>query len=477
MKSVVVAEGSSALGSGHQVRSACLAWALAARGHDAILACRELPGSAHEWAWAGLRSEVYPGRFSIRDLIAEAVARHRPDFLMIDQREASPTDVEGVAQRVHVVVIDDRAEDDWPAARLVVNVAPVATPSCYPSASVALGLPYALVRPEFAAVSRSAGAHGVLVMLGATDAGGRLPVIVDRLLHSMPETVTVVATPAGGRHREAVRRLAATSAGRLRLLEGVDARTLASLMAGSRAALLSASSVALEAACVGVPFVAMTTARDQALLAESLRVAGVPVLDRSDSEAVTDRIEEVAGRGPSPAWRVDGRGAERLCERLEEPLAITGEVELKPAVWRDGALLLSWAQDPMTRQVSFARESITEEGHWRWLDAKLRDPEARLWIAKASATPRGMLRLERATEEATVSITVAPDQRGSGWGGRILAALDEWNRRTRFAGRLTAWIRPDNAASRALFLRAGYRFAGEGVQRGQVALRFEKVKA
>lgn len=471
MKALLFAEGSHQLGSGHQVRSGCLGAALATRA-EVVLACRDHTGSAHSWAWRGLRHEVHPPGHDLNDLLSDLLSVHEPDLLVIDHRELPPGAVPLLASRTRLVVIDDLANQDWTGARLVVNTAAGASPSDYAYVPTALGLAHALVRSDFVAAAHRPVYDEWLLLLGGTDPRGLLPPLLRQLLVATKGIVNVVSGPSGGASGEEVRHLAATDS-RVRWFQGLDAGRLAELMGRCRAGLLSASSVTLEAGCVGLPFVAVVTAPDQVRVVEGLRAAGISVLDPPHLEEAAARLEEVARVGPSPRWRVDGRGPDRLAARIVELTVETTGVDLRPVCWRDGRLLLEWAQDPVVRQASFSSRPVSEEEHWPWLRAKLMDPETRMWLTEREGRARGVLRLDRRGDCATVSITVAPLERGRGLGRLMLRALSAWNQKTGFAHRLLALVREDNPASRALFLGSGYRSIGTSIENGHPAQRFE----
>lgn len=309
MNVVIFADGSARVGAGHQVRMSTLARQLAEAGHGCLLVCVDLPGSSHEWAWRGLPQRV------VRDEaeLLEVVTARGPDAVVVDSYAALPDTLSALADLAALVVIDDVPGRDLSAASLVINASPDASAADYPpGARVASGLEYALIRPEFSS-GRGADAGGpTLVMLGATDARGLLPAVLDHLLDSTDRHLAVVTGELGAAPREHHR---------LEWHHRLPADAVARLMRSASAAVLTASSVCLEAACVGLPFVAVEVVDNQARLAAALRRAGVVVL-------APGRVEELAGaldRAKLPAdLRVDGRGAARVVVAIEHLLAGAG---------------------------------------------------------------------------------------------------------------------------------------------------------
>lgn len=124
----------------------------------------------------------------------------------------------------------------------------------------------------------------------------------------------------------------------------------------------------------------------------------------------------------------------------------------RPATEADADLLLAWRNDPGTGAWSFNSEPVPRPEHLRWLTAVLADPDRRLLIVEDGG-PVGTVRFDRDGDAWKVNITVAPGQRGRGLSGPVLACAEA----TLDPGTdLVAWVHPANAASVALFERAGY---------------------
>lgn len=151
-------------------------------------------------------------------------------------------------------------------------------------------------------------------------------------------------------------------------------------------------------------------------------------------------------------------------------------ITLRPASEMDQALLLAWANDPVTRAAGFAPHPITPDEHRAWLAAQLRSTTSRLLIGMMGDSPIGQVRLDpEPGGRVEVGISVAPAARGQGIGRRLLrSALDEARRDVRLgATGFTARIRPENAASIALFTGAGFRRTGESELDGVPCLLYE----
>jgi UDP-2,4-diacetamido-2,4,6-trideoxy-beta-L-altropyranose hydrolase len=466
MRVLFFADGSTPLGAGHQVRTGVLAHALAARGHSVAMACRTLSGSSDAWAWRGLDVAFGPADLSADEAIRRAVRDHPADVVVVDHYSASRDVLHELAASTRLVLIDDVPGDRFPSGALVVNPAPSLGPRDYPHQVPALGPAHALIREEFAAAAMAPvpARSGVLVMPGSGVAEWLGPVI-DALL---ARTTHAVAVVTGAYRASAHDELAARRdrhRDRLTWHSGLSATELAALMRRASVGVLSASTVVFEAAAAGLPIVAIVTADNQVHVAHGLRLHRVPVFDGAPAEDVVAALDAAA----SADFHVDGLGPARVARRIEERLIPTGPATLRPFTWDDGPRLLEWVNEAGARRGSFSDRPIERGEHEAWLAARLMDPEARLWIVEEEGREIGTLRLERRGPDAVVSITVALERRGQGCGRRMLEALEAWTRASGFADTLIAYVREDNAASRALFARAGYVPSGTEVRNGRPA--------
>jgi RimJ/RimL family protein N-acetyltransferase len=137
---------------------------------------------------------------------------------------------------------------------------------------------------------------------------------------------------------------------------------------------------------------------------------------------------------------------------------VTMTVVLRPAVIEDAAMLLAWANDPVTRAASRRHDPIAAAGHRRWLERRLATPnDNRIWIGESAGVPIGVVRFERREPDAIeVSITVAPEARGRGLGRPLLEAGVAAAREAFGPVTIVADILPGNEASRRLFTGAGF---------------------
>lgn len=200
---------------------------------------------------------------------------------------------------------------------------------------------------------------------------------------------------------------------------------------------------------------------------------------------------------------------------------MTPDLLARDATEADAGLLLAWRNDPRTRLASRTSDVIALEDHVRWLRGVLASPDRLLLVVEAAGEPVGTVRFDAVRFDTThfdtahfdtarsgtvrsdaprsdtrrsdaarsdaaqldtalsdtarldrerpgeweVSITLAPESRGRGLARAVLTEGERVLAERQNVRAILASVHRDNAASAALFERAGYREsapAGDG---------------
>ena len=111
---------------------------------------------------------------------------------------------------------------------------------------------------------------------------------------------------------------------------------------------------------------------------------------------------------------------------------MTETVRLRPATLEDAQRLFAWRNDPLTRAQSLQQQPVEWQAHLNWLQASLQNPDRQLFIAESAGLTGqeqpltlGTVRADKTEETYELSWTVAPEERGKGWGSKMVAALIE----------------------------------------------------
>lgn len=140
-------------------------------------------------------------------------------------------------------------------------------------------------------------------------------------------------------------------------------------------------------------------------------------------------------------------------------------MEIRNAVEEDSADLLRWRNDPHTRAMSITTEPVSQQGHDRWYAAALKATGRRILIGSQGDAKVGMIRFDRISDRVQeVSICVAPEMRGKGFGSKLLGVgihLAMGGGGFEAGQKLRAQIKPKNEVSLRTFKAHGFIQTGE----------------
>jgi spore coat polysaccharide biosynthesis predicted glycosyltransferase SpsG/ribosomal protein S18 acetylase RimI-like enzyme len=461
---LVHCHGGPDIGAGHVFRSAALVEEALRRGHQV-----DLHGT--------FEGSLVADR--VRSLGVRTVAGPRPDaydVVHVDTYAASGDELAGRAAGAALVSnVEDAAFGRRPAD-LVVDPNLGAERTARATGPVlARGSRWALLRRSVAERAGSAELRGeasrILVVLGGTDALGVTGQVLDVLARSGRRLqVTAVAQPAA---RDDLRRRARDLGLDVDLV--APQPDLTDLMLASDLTVSAAGTAVWELCCLGVPAALVCVADNQRAGYEQVIGRGVAAglgdaaggLDLDSAEGALRDVLGDAGlrRSLADAGRrlVDGRGAWRVVGAWEQltagwPGVAPAPVGVRPATAEDADRLRRWRDDPASRAASRSTTAIDTETHRAWLARVLADPDRHLLVGSDDQGDVGTVRWDRVDgAEWEVSITVAPDRRGAGLAGRLLAAGEVWLAdREPAVSTLLAAARADNQPSLRLFRSAGY---------------------
>lgn len=485
------ADASPSMGIGHVMR--CLALGQAWQDRGGMVTVVTAPGQP------ALQSRFVREGFAVHELkalpgtVADAVetlaTAVAASWLVVDGYQFRTDYLLALkAGKSRVLAVDDLGTIDLEPADLVLNQNMQAAADLYAghvaASRLLLGSSFALLRREFlqergrAAAPRDGAARNVVITLGGSDPANVSGRVLELLgsVRDLRLQVTVIVGPANPH----LPSLQATAA-RLQPAHDVtlvpDPPDLPAVLARADVAVSAAGSSCWELACLKVPMLLIVTADNQRPSAVALAAANMAIV--AGGELADDLVPALRTLLEDPAVRrrlshnaaqlIDGRGAGRVAERLA-----TFPVRLRAATLNDAAPLHAWANDPLTRRMSFSTEPIPWATHLPWLTGRLANPECRLAIGEDEAGEAlGQVRLDRAGTTATLSVGLAPEARGRGLAARLvrLAAVEcldgGWCRL------VEARVRPENAASLATFRRAG--FTDRGLSAGSGSVLFSLV--
>ncbi len=148
------------------------------------------------------------------------------------------------------------------------------------------------------------------------------------------------------------------------------------------------------------------------------------------------------------------------------------EIELRSVVEKDALIILNWANDPLTRRMSFNTEPISKKEHSRWFSKQLMSPSRRLFIATYQKTPMGLCRFQQVDSKTwEIGINLCPEFRKRKLSIHVLISGCDAIR-SEFPGcRIIAHTRPENFPFRSIAKAAGFKEIGSTFVNNQKAVK------
>ncbi|WP_085902027.1 GNAT family N-acetyltransferase [Kiloniella majae] len=123
----------------------------------------------------------------------------------------------------------------------------------------------------------------------------------------------------------------------------------------------------------------------------------------------------------------------------------------------DMADILVWRNDPYVRSMSIDTGIIEPASHRHWYNKLLLDSNRLLLIYMLGSSKVGMIRFDAdISQNWDISITVAPDFRGSGVGSKLLGLGIAFLKETRSVNLINAQVKTGNEPSTKLFSKYGF---------------------
>ena len=494
MKVVFRVDSSQQIGTGHLIRCRTLAEVLRQREVEVRFICRDLPGnlipllrraafpvtvlaapqdgnppemSENYAAWLGVSQDT-----DATETIT-ALAGEKADWLIVDhygidshwERQLRP-------HADQIMVLDDLANrphdcdlllDQNESATGASRYQALAPESC----QLLVGSRYALLRPDYAAYrqtqpSRTGEVRRLLVFFGGTDhqnaTGKTLAALSTPQFESLAVDVVLGATNP---HRAMV---AQQVAQRPHTVLHNPRPHLADLMAQADLAVGAGGTTTWERLCLGLPTLVASIADNQVTACQALQDRGlieylgrVEVVDvkrlRSSIDSLLQNPSHLLEMADRARLQVDGLGAMRVAEALKP--TSPHQLKLRLARAEDAPLYYDWVNEPEVRYQSFQTEPISWELHQTWFQKKLGDPNCYLGVLEAETLPVGQIRFDLKGEEAIVDYSLDVLVRGRGWATQLIRLGMQLLRNTQITY-LRADVKPENTASRMVFLRLGF---------------------
>lgn len=477
---IVRADASSAIGAGHIMRCAALAQAWQDSGGKAVFLSGCESGNLQkrilEEGFDFIDMEKSHPHHSDLETTLDVLKYTGADWLVLDGYRFDGTYQKSIRNEGHkLLVIDDMNHLPSYHADILLNQnlhAPSLDYLCDRDTTTLLGPRHVMLRREFLQFrDRKRDIPGkaarVLVTMGGADPENATLRAV-RALNSLNDReleARVVAGPANP-NIESIKSELALSNFSVELLS--NAKNMPELMHWADLAVSAGGGACWELCFSGTPFLVLVLAENQRSVGEALNETGAAeCLGRHDEvsekslekflrKVIGDRNKRkrMAERGKK---LIDGKGAERVVRHMR-----VGRMRLRRADQSDCELLWKWANDPLTRSMSFNSNYIDWDEHKTWFATKLSDAKCLFYMALTeSGEPFGQIRFDIDGDFGVVSINLSPEFRSFGIGAKVTKSACDTFIRDSGTKKIRALIKDANPASLRCFEKAGFESAGD----------------
>ncbi|MDO8651862.1 MAG: UDP-2,4-diacetamido-2,4,6-trideoxy-beta-L-altropyranose hydrolase [Undibacterium sp.] len=333
-----------------------------------------------------------------------------------------------------------------------------------------LGPKFALLRPEFSRAKNempedkrnAVDVKRLNICFGGIDATGEILKTLDALEPQFAETNLQVDIVMGNAapHISLVQE-------RIKKYNNIHLHiappNLAQLMATADLGIGAAGSMSWERASLGLPSIAIALADNQLRLGIDAAQLGLHLFLGHYSQVTTEKIRTAftimldncylrQSFSMRSGLIVDDKGKERVAKYLVKP-----KISLRLCQESDCLMVYQWRNAEINRLNSHQTGDISYTTHEAWFLSSLNRQDRYLLIGGDTSGDLGVLRYDKYPDYWMTSVYLVPGRHGHGLGDAFLkAGLDWMNSQCGSSCHIRAEIKSNNAASHAVFKKAGY---------------------
>lgn len=148
---------------------------------------------------------------------------------------------------------------------------------------------------------------------------------------------------------------------------------------------------------------------------------------------------------------------------------------LRKVELEDVKILYDWANDPVARNNSVNKNTISWEGHQKWFQLKLESPSCYMFILMLGDNACGQVRFDQKSDCFEIDYSIDSQFRGKGLGARIIKlgmqTMEELTQTPNFQ----AIVSVENIPSQRVLQRCNFKKLKEELVAGDLYIRYLKV--
>lgn len=415
------ADADSQMGTGHLMRSASLAGALAPNFTCKLLTTCTIPALLEN------------ARAKFAEVISIAKEMEELPLFLLHSDENRLAVLDGyhfdhsyqeVLQRegFRLAVLDDLITEPI-AADLVINHCGGISPLCYkakPATVFALGTQYLLLNPVFLLAPeqrrRSIKDQDCFVCLGGADPENDTLQVVQALSEASVFDNIHVITGAAYLHKQALKAYC-NDKRFLHVHQALSPQELKQTMQKCSFAVCAPSTIVYEYLSIGGVVWLKQIADNQKHIRRFLTETGLAFDFTIDALDVKGNFTSMLTR---QAACFDGKANEHL-QRLFDAWFLSSQLVVRRATEEDLLTCYQWVNEPEVRKQSYTTAAISLEDHTAWFLKKIKAQNCFYYILTRGAKPVAQIRFETTDGQATISYLTDPSLRGRGMGCWVLS--------------------------------------------------------
>jgi len=337
-----------------------------------------------------------------------------------------------------------------------------------------IGPEYALIRTEFSEQRkklshRDGVVKKILVFFGGIDVVNMTEKVIDAIIELNIQNIIIsIVIGEKNPHKE---KLSLKCSQLNNIVLHIQVSNMAEMMADADLCVGGGGSTTWERCCLGLPALAWSIADNQKKLLKDSAKAGLvyaPDCENPTVKQISNHLSALLQNSmmcmhmsATGLEMIDAKGSARVANIL-----LKHNIKFRSVELDDEQKIFEWRNDINVREYSRNTEKINIDQHKKWFRQVLADPDKLFIIGSVKKEEIGVLRFDISGEEAEISIYLAPEKHGRGYGAALVESGEEWllNKRPEVKT-ILADVLADNKASNKLFEKCGYRVS---------AMRFQK---